>query len=397
MHHPATHGQVGHFLHAYFGNKELDELYLADALRFLAGSLINIFIPIYLVQLGYDISQVALFFLAWAVSVAVFYFPSAYINHRFGIKKAIALGIITSFFFYLSLIQIEYGLYYILPAVIDGLSVALFWTGKQIFFSRVSKEENLGKNYSVFKSLAVFLGAVGPALGAFLIIQYSFDLLLVVAAAVLALAPFPLFLTKDEKYKKLDLRPRSLLREDPPRNGVVHLVWGFTTMAGLAWPLFIYFTRQQISDVGIIASGAALVMVVLELYIGKLADKKPWPLFISGSWNHAISYLIRPFLVSPVGLFLGNLYGTVSGAAQGGAYDRFYYQKIKKAKNALTFITAREMWLALGRSSFLLLFALIPNLSFGLVLAGAGSVLMIYVQNKDLKKNRILRTIKTDK
>ena len=45
--------QLNELLHHYFKNKELDELYVSVALKALAVSFIQVFVPIYLYKLGF--------------------------------------------------------------------------------------------------------------------------------------------------------------------------------------------------------------------------------------------------------------------------------------------------------------------------------------------------------
>jgi len=79
MHH---HNHFLHFLH----NRELNELYASIALRSFALSMIGIFIPIYLLQEGYSLASVLIFFAVVTGIHAFGVFPAAKFSSRFDLS-----------------------------------------------------------------------------------------------------------------------------------------------------------------------------------------------------------------------------------------------------------------------------------------------------------------------
>ena len=90
MHHIDSH--FHHFLYSHLRNKELDELYISVAIRLLARSLINIFVPIYLLTLGFGIRDVAFYYIMYRIFVTTFFPIGTISNSKIGVKKTMAIG-----------------------------------------------------------------------------------------------------------------------------------------------------------------------------------------------------------------------------------------------------------------------------------------------------------------
>jgi len=86
---PHQHHSALHFLH----NKELNELYASIAIKSFAISLIGIFIPIYLLQIGYSLASVLIFFSTVASVHALMSFFAAKVAARVGLKHTILFSI----------------------------------------------------------------------------------------------------------------------------------------------------------------------------------------------------------------------------------------------------------------------------------------------------------------
>ncbi len=78
-------------LYDYFRNKELDELYAFFGLREFALSLIGIFVPIYLLTLGFSLQGVAVYSPIHYTAIILFYPLSIYTGARWVLKKNSAL------------------------------------------------------------------------------------------------------------------------------------------------------------------------------------------------------------------------------------------------------------------------------------------------------------------
>ena len=136
MHHDVH--RVFHFLR----NRELNELYASIAIRSFAISLIGIFIPIYLYQIGYSFSLIFFFFALSAIFKAIFIFPSAKISYKIGLKHSMLLSmpfLIIFFVLMFSLERFNWSIWFV--TIFLGIHTALFWFSYHTDFSKFSRRK----------------------------------------------------------------------------------------------------------------------------------------------------------------------------------------------------------------------------------------------------------------
>lgn len=88
-----------HTIHLLLNKKldKIEELYLNTSIRTFALSMINVFIPIYLLKLGYPLSSVLFFYAILNGVHALSVIPAAKISARFGFKHAILFSLVFVF------------------------------------------------------------------------------------------------------------------------------------------------------------------------------------------------------------------------------------------------------------------------------------------------------------
>ena len=127
------HGPLNH----YFANKEMDELYVSIGIKALAQSIIQIFIPIYLYKLGFDISTIALYYIIFFTSITFFMYFSMRLNYHLGLKKVLSLGTFVLIGYYFLLDQLSKGnIHYSVVAVTLGLSMAIYYSSFHIYWAQ---------------------------------------------------------------------------------------------------------------------------------------------------------------------------------------------------------------------------------------------------------------------
>lgn len=150
----------------FLNNWKLNELYITMAIRSFALSMIIIFIPIYLIELGFSLSSVFVFFAVWGLSHVVFIIPAAYYASRYGFKHSIFVGIPILIVFYLLLYSIErFHWPLMLVAAVWGLSNAFFWLGYHVDFSISSDKKNRGKELGFAGVVIRISQVIGPLTG----------------------------------------------------------------------------------------------------------------------------------------------------------------------------------------------------------------------------------------
>jgi len=346
---------IGHLLHYYFKNKQLDGLYLSTAIKAFAGSFITIFVPIYLLTLGFTLREVALFFLISFLIAFLFFSIGLKLNSKIGVKKVMTLGIILSIIYYLLLNSLSNGnINYLLVAFVFGISTGIYWAGFHLEFSRFcdkGKEASENSFLSIFSNIS---GALGPVIGAVVILETSFNILFIISSIFLLISIIPLFFTKNEKTKfKFSLK--NLLKANKFEKAVAYETTGFLgIVGGVFWPIFIFITLEKILSLGIIVSITTIFGAFFLFFVGKLSDKHEKKVLKTGIISHSFSWVTRIFFISPIGIFLNNVYTNFSASLIGLPFSKIIYSKSKKSKDVSNYFLFGELHLLIGRTIVLL-------------------------------------------
>ena len=202
------HAEVRHHLWR-LKYTELNEIFAFMSLRSFAISLISIFIPIYLYNLGFGLRGI-LYFYFWMFSVEfIFEYLTALFIRKIGPKHLIALSVpfILAHFFMLQTIE-KFGWPIWLISILGGITLALYWQSYHYDFSRSKhRKKSTSDVGNLFMAMAI-LGAIAPFIGGLLAGIFGPSAVITVVMAILLIAVVILFQTKDDNYKrgKLNLR-----------------------------------------------------------------------------------------------------------------------------------------------------------------------------------------------
>ncbi|HEA46167.1 MAG TPA: MFS transporter [Candidatus Pacearchaeota archaeon] len=342
-------------LHHYFSNKQIDGLYGSVALKSFAESFIAIFVPVYLLTLGFSIQNIALYFLVYLTSVLLCFPFGLTLNSKIGIKKTMGVGIFFLIIGYLLLNSLQFGnIHYLFVAFVFGTSTGFYWSGFHLEFSKFSDKRKEASEISMLNILAMTAGAAGPLLGAIFISKISFNFLFLIVSGLLLLSVVPLFFTKDTKIKyKFSLK--ETLRADTKKKAMAYQASAVLGIANaIFWPLFIFLTLKNVLSLGIIITVTAFIEIIFLFFIGKLSDKHKYKVLKIGIFSHSFSWLGRLLFLTPIGIFLSNLYSSLSSALIRLPFTKIIYERSKNVKRAPAYFLFREFHMAIGRIFILL-------------------------------------------
>ena len=362
MHQQKSHLQE--FLVKYFNNKELDDLYISVFLKTLAESLISIFIPIYLLTLNYTLIDISVYFLILSTTLAVIMPLTMNLNHILGVKKTIALGTFVSIIYYYLLNYLGKGISYPLLAFISGVSIAIYFSGFHIEFTRSVIKKQEASELSILNIVLLIPSILGPLIGAILISKTSFNFLFILAAIILFISVIPLILKEDFKEEVKKIPFKKFINIDSKRKAIVYQSEGMLNLvSGIFWPIFIYLTLKNLVSLGAIVSITSLFMIFIILYLGRLSDKNDKKVLKTATLFNAPFWIIRLFLLSPIGFFFSNLLSSITSSAIFLSFYKTIYEKARKSKDVIHYFLFREYNLAIGRTLFLI-FAILTNSIF---------------------------------
>ncbi len=359
----------------YFINRELSELYITSALRTFAMSLISIFIPLYLLNIGYSLFEVLTFYMVFCVFHSVLSFFAAKFSLNRGIKHSIALSMPFLIIFYILLYTLStYNWPLALLALVASVQNTLFWISFHMDFTKFSEKKVRGKEFSILKLITSALNVIGPVVGAVIISFISFHYLFVFVSALLIVSLIPLFYSKEIKIKH-EIKLKKLLKSTSLKNLVVFMGSGAEYgAAGVIWPLFVFVIVGTYISLGIITSIATFLSLITVYLVGRMCDSFSRRNILKfGSVAHAIIWFFKALVSTGPQVVLINSLSGITDSFKEIPYHTMVYDKASK-KNMVEFIVLREIGIHVGKFFFFALIMLMVALSRGLVLAGFASL-----------------------
>jgi MFS family permease len=359
----------------YFLNRELSELYMTVALRTFALSLISIFVPIYLLNLGYSLVDVLVFYIVFCVLHSVFSFFAAKLSLKIGLKHSIAMSMPFLILFYILLYTLtSYNWPLALLALVAGAQNALFWVAFHMDFTKFSAKKVRGEEFSMLKIITSVLNVIGPMVGAAIISFISFHYLFLFVSSLLIISLIPLFYSKDTRVKH-DFSLEKMVKSSSLKNFVVFMGSGAEFGAtAVIWPLFIFLIVGTYLSLGIITSIATFLSLITVYLVGRMCDRFDRRRILKfGSVAHSMAWFFKSVASTGPQVVLINSVSGIIDSFKDIPYNAMVYDKASK-KSMVEFIVFREIALHIGKMIFFALIILLVVLSRGLILAGLASL-----------------------
>lgn len=339
----------------FLKNRELSQFYLSIFAKGLARGSILIFVPIYLLQLGFSLRQVAILYIAQFVIFFIVSPIGMWSNSRFGIKKTMLVGDITliGYLAAVSLLVQMPELYFLL-AILYGLASGLYFSAYHIEFTHAKDRRHEGEQISIGKVLVIISQVMAPLLGAVLITLGSYQLNFIVAAATILLSLVPLFMSPDFRTKPYRFSIKSLRTADSKRKALAYMGFGVLQLGNdIFWPLFIYIVLQNVLEVGALVSVSTAVTIFGVLWYGRRVDRGMRQSLLAGVWAQAPSWLIRLMVTTPIGVTLANFYSNFSYHLLDVAYEKVIYSDADNSSDWSNYFLFRELYVTIGRIALL--------------------------------------------
>lgn len=328
---------------------EIAELYVSRMLRMAAMFIASAFMSIYMVQNGYKILEIALFWAAFYLFKTIISLPVAALIARIGPKHGI---LISNLLYIPSLISFVFlpdvGPWLLLPILIlQGTSVSMYAIGYTIDFSKVKSVEHAGKEIAYMNILEKITTSISPLIGGILAYFFGPQFVLIVAAILFAFAAVPLLNSGEQVQtgKKLEFKafPWRLIGQ----HYMAQIAYGFDVFAsGTVWTLYVAVlvigisTNNDIYVITGILLSVVLIATILSSYVyGKIIDKKHGSMLMKASIiANALTHLVRPFITSPVTVAGANIANEVATTGYTMPYTRAVFDNADLSGHRATYI-----------------------------------------------------------
>ena len=344
----------------FLKNRELDEIYLSIAIRSFAISSIDIFIPIFLLKLGYSIAEVLMFFAIVNITHALFVFPSIKISVKYGFKHSILFSIPLLILFYMLLFMVKlWNLPLYLLAILFGVSNSLFWMGYHVDFSFFSNMKWRGREIGTAQAVSLIFTVLGPLVGGIILSSFGFKVLFLLVALMLLFSSLPLFFSED--IKGFDIKIKDLWGESKFRDIISLVSRGAETgISMVIWPIFVFFyILNNYFYLGAVSSLFTFFTLFSIIFVAKISDRCRRLTLRIGAVMNSIVWVLRTFIRTMLQVvFIDSFYGITQTFIK-IPFDALSYDKAESS-NTIGFIALREIMIQIGRTLVYLIASFIP-------------------------------------
>ncbi|MEA3398957.1 MAG: MFS transporter [Patescibacteria group bacterium] len=267
-----------HINFKHYFESPLSKLELSVWLLTFGRSLVSIFIPIILLQMGFSLTNVILFFVILNIIDLPLNLLSKRLIIKYGAVRIIFLGIIFSI---ISLIILYFGdlnfnVLIVLAIALAGYD-AFYWVAHWFVFNEcIVLDKKTGKKVSsmmIVRNLAVL---IAPLIGAGMLIFLNKNYLLIISIAIILSSLLPL-LKLDLKYTISDKRmkwDKFFSYKKNIKDYIFIFLRKFNDEAELViLPIFIFITFKSIESIGLISAIAMTISILSTYLVGKWTDK----------------------------------------------------------------------------------------------------------------------------
>lgn len=321
--------------HAHFHMPKLTEvrrIYWSHSLKLVAANLVVIFIPIYLLQLGYDLSEIILYYFFMAVIWGLVQYPIFRLSNRIGTNKAMAVSFAFQFIqlvMLATLPAVEWPLWMI--SLTWALYVAFYWPSFRSSFAKGVGTKHPGRSVGIANALTTVAYGIAPAVGG--IVATVFDIVAVYIAAmvILVIAAVPLLsgpeIIKNDPFKLSSLRVRRVAR-DLVANAGSEID---DVALSIIWPLLVFFIVPTYAGVGVLSSLAVVSGIAISLYIGRSEERKGVHRYLNrGVTATTLSNAARLIADTTASIATVNLFSGLGHALLSTPYVTEYYREANR-------------------------------------------------------------------
>lgn len=359
---------------------ELSELNFSIGIRSAAISLISIFVPIYLLSLGFTLSSVALFYIATYLTALIFTPVCMLTAARIGLKRMMLSSIPLAVLYYLCLYRMIPDIRAILfVGVINGLSLVLYWIPFHSLFIRYSKYGQRDLSVSVFLSFMKLPAVFCPVIGGVLIHLFGYKLVFLLAIIGIMISVIPLFFTADIK-PKIEISIKKLFNIKDWRFSLGFFADGVRYIAyEMLWPVFVFLILRSALSLGVIGTLTGIGSVVFTMIVGWLTDNLSRKHILrAGGVLMAVIWLLRTLVATYAQILLVSITDGFFTVLIDIPFLSIFYDSASE-RNPDEFIVSREVIVNSGRIFLLLLVCLSPGFSTGFYLVAVTSLVYTFL------------------
>jgi hypothetical protein len=279
-------------------------------LHVVALSLVNVFIPILLLNLGYSIGEIMVYYFVYHLIDTPLNFVARKLVVWFGARKVVILGTISSILFFVTLSQVSAGwTFLVILALFAAIYDACYWVGHLFLFIEANDDDGDSGRETSFLYIVRRLGSLlGPAVGAMILIFAGKNSLLIASSVIFGLSILPLLGASHlpDKPQRPVLKFKSFFKDfKEKRNYLNTSLQAIHDSAELIlWPLFIFTVFGTIESVAALPIIVSITAIVFSYFTGKLNKNTRNSLIVVGAGLISVVWVLRLLISNTFFLYL---------------------------------------------------------------------------------------------
>lgn len=302
-------------------------------LRRFATGMVNMFIPIYLYELGVSIPIIASYFILFYIfKMSLYPFMKGLIIKR-GIHHVFKFSYVTSSLFMICMYLVAENHFFLIPALfLGGATNVMFFGAHHIDLSRLFKSSKMSKDTGKMVVLSLAVGITAPLFGGFIAEAFGpqSGLLISLSILLLATASIQHEMIKEDHHK-IDLSEYAKpIKIRPILNDLIaNFANNYESYASVfLWPIYLFLIGVSYSEIGAIVAINGVIAALLAYYVGKQINPRFY--LKIGSIVRAFSFMLRPLAQTIRAAFMIDLIGAVGIGLKSGPFFSYYYNDAKK-------------------------------------------------------------------
>lgn len=313
-------------------------------LRAVVG-LLGLFLPIFLYELfGLEIKYVIFYFLIGHFLYATLVAGAMKYLNRYGLRRSLITSLFAGAGYYVVFFFISRQhpgwdlansqLWWLLASSIILITAfrLLYWVPVHTDLAKFTDKKNRAKQLSIIEATAIFLGAILPLLAGWIIVNYSYDFLFLLAIMIYVLAIFPLSTlprTRERFSWTYKQTWQVFLSKERCRTTLAYMGDGAESVISvIVWPIFIWeLLKGNYFEVGALTALIVVVTVILQLFIGKLTDKSSKSRMLKlSSPLYALGWVLKIFIATAFQIFIVSAYHSFVRLFIRTSFDTIFYE-----------------------------------------------------------------------
>ncbi len=296
-------------------SKNFWALEFSYGLHFVALSISAIFIPIIMLELGFLLQEVILYYVLFHFLNIIFHKPAKNFLENHGLKRSLITGTFFAALFFISYLFLENKDWTVLiimaffAALYDAFYYIAYFYG---FMTSTEKLENNSENNTILNIITSVSIFIGPIIGASIILfSENKNILLAVTITVFILSLIPL-VNYHRKHKKI-IREKLSVKQffSDKKNKKNYITLAFYKISEAAesvlWPIFIFIIFKNMDSIAFLSIIVIITSLFFTYISGSVSKKNREKVIIYGAIGLIFIWAGRIFIDHEIYLYVSSV------------------------------------------------------------------------------------------